>query len=162
MIIDIDNRQDQQSIEEALVRKVVQAAADFLEYTEDYEVSISFVDNEEIQTLNRQYRQKDAATDVLSFPLFGAEDDFAREEDDWDEETEPVEMELLLGDIVISTERAAEQAEAYGHSFARELAFLLIHGMLHLSGYDHETGPAEEREMFALQDQILESLQLMR
>jgi probable rRNA maturation factor len=93
------------------------------------EVSMTFTDNEGIRQLNRLYRQIDRATDVLSFPMFSFED-----------ETE--EVEGALGDIVISLERAKEQAETFGHSFEREVAFLCVHSMLHLLGYDHlDEGP---------------------
>ena len=87
----------------------------------DYEVSISLVNNEEIKELNRDYRGVDSETDVLSFPL---EDDFG--------------MDLpLLGDIIITVEKALEQAEEYGHSLEREMAYLTAHSMFHLMGYDH-------------------------
>ena len=106
----------------------------------DKEVAVTFVDNERIKELNRQFRNKDKSTDVLSFPL--------------DEEDS-------LGDIIISIPKAREQAEEYGHSFERELGFLTVHGFLHLVGYDHET-EAEEKEMFARQEQILQQFGLIR
>ena len=107
-------------------------------------MSLLLTDDPGIQVLNRDYRGKDRPTDVLSFAM---------------EEGELLEQDgslpELLGDIVINTDQTARQAEAYGHSYGRELLFLFIHGMLHLLGYDHEQGPAEEKEMFALQDELI-------
>ncbi len=111
------------------------------------EVSMTFTDNEGIRVLNRQHRNIDRATDVLSFPMF----DFSGEE-------EP--LEGTLGDIVISLERAKEQADTYGHSFEREVAFLCVHSMLHLLGYDHELGEAEDVDMRRRQREIMERLGL--
>lgn len=126
MSLVVDNRQTEK-IDDKIIALMEQAVAASLQYEgwdPDYEVSLSLVDNEEIQLLNHQYRGKDYATDVLSFPL--VEDDF------------PSGEEKLLGDIVISVEKALEQAEEYGHSFQREMAFLVVHSMFHLMGYDHE------------------------
>ena len=111
---------------------------------------ITFTDNEGIHALNREYRNVDRPTDVLSFPLSDGED--------YDTDGDAV----LLGDIVISLERAQTQAEEYGHSFEREVAFLTVHSMLHLLGYDHETSPEDERDMFARQDEILISAGMTR
>ena len=107
-------------------------------------VSILITDNEEIHELNLRYRQKDAPTDVLSFPLF--DEDGTLDEDE-------------LGDIVISLERAKAQSEEYNHSLRREVAFLTAHSMLHLLGYDHENG---EQEMYVKQDEILNLLNITR
>ncbi len=126
MSLVVDNRQTEK-IDDKIIALMEQAVAASLQYEgwdPEYEVSLSLVDNEEIQLLNHQYRGKDYATDVLSFPL--VEDDF------------PPGEEKLLGDIVISVEKALEQAEEYGHSFQREMAFLVVHSMFHLMGYDHE------------------------
>ena len=111
------------------------------------EVSMTFTDNEGIQELNRIHRGIDRATDVLSFPMFSFED-----------ETE--ELEGALGDIVISLERAAEQAQTFGHSFEREVVFLCVHSMLHLLGYDHELGEEEDIDMRRRQSEIVERLGL--
>ena len=107
-------------------------------------VSVLITENEEIHGLNLEYRQKDAPTDVLSFPLFDEEGNLDDEE---------------LGDIVISLERAKAQAEEYNHSLKREVAFLTAHSMLHLLGYDHENG---EQEMYVKQDEILNELGITR
>lgn len=114
---------------------------------------MSFVDDDAIHALNRAFRGKDSATDVLSFPM--VEDDEAF---DCDEAQDTV----VLGDIVISMEHAAVQAEQYGHSLQRELAFLAVHSTLHLLGYDHERSPKEEKDMFARQEAILRGMGLER
>lgn len=123
-----------------LVKRAVLAVLDFEDFGRRAEVSVTFTDNEGIHALNREYRNVDRPTDVLSFPLSDGED--------YDTDGDAV----LLGDIVISLERAQTQAEEYGHSFEREVAFLTVHSMLHLLGYDHETSPEDERDMFARQD----------
>lgn len=159
MSVLIDNRQDKIEVDsklEALTEKVVQKALE-VEVEGDYEVSISFVDNQEIHELNKQYRNKDAATDVLSFPLMEFEDT----EEDYGNEEEYVQEDKLLGDIVISLEKTQEQATDYGHSFERELAFLLVHGVLHLLGMDHED-EQQEKEMLQKQENILQLLNITR
>jgi len=118
------------------------------------EVSVSFVTNDAIQTLNNEYRGKDTPTDVLSFAM----------EEVHEEEIEVVldeEMPLILGDIIISVDKIKEQAEAYAHSFERELGFLLVHGFLHLLGYDH-IDAEQERSMFARQTTLLDEYGLIR
>ncbi len=133
-----------------LVKKAVLATLEFEDFGRRAEVSVTFTDNEKIHALNREYRNVDRPTDVLSFPLSDGED--------YDTDGDAV----LLGDIVISLERAQTQAEEYGHSFEREVAFLTVHSMLHLLGYDHETSPEDERDMFARQDEILISAGITR
>ncbi len=114
------------------------------------EVSVTFTDNEQIHQLNKQYRNVDRPTDVLSFPLF----DFDGSEDD----LMPTEFETMLGDIVVSLEKAKEQAEEYEHSFEREVAFLCVHSTLHLLGYDHERSPEDEEDMCIRQRIIMNKL----
>ncbi len=141
-----------------LVRSAAKASLEYMEFGTKVEISVMFTDNEEIQELNREHRSIDRATDVLSFPLI-----------EYDEEGYVIEEymdfnpngEMVLGDIVISLERAAEQAEEYGHSFEREVGFLTVHSMLHLLGYDHET-PDDEEEMFGYQKEILKEMNLER
>ena len=135
-----------------LVREAVEATLDLENYQNTAEVSITFTDNESIHKLNAKYRGVDRPTDVLSFPLFDYEGT--------SEEPPVDEMMNMLGDIVISLERAAEQAEEFGHSFEREVAFLTAHSMLHLLGYDHELGEEEDREMREKQNIVMDMLGL--
>jgi len=134
-----------------LVRLAVEATLAYEAVARELEVSVTFTDDEGIQRLNRNYRKIDKPTDVLSFPLF----DFEGDEDAISEE-----ICDMLGDIVISLERAAAQAEEFGHSFEREVAFLTVHSMLHLLGYDHETSEEDELDMRRRQTAIMEMLGL--
>lgn len=146
----IDNRQDKLMINQELIElleRVVKAALEHEGLDVNYEVSLSLVDNEEIQSLNKLYRGKDYATDVLSFPMM--------------EEEFPEVDEILLGDIVISVEKAAQQAVEYNHSFDREMAFLTVHSMFHLMGYDHME-KAEELEMREKEEAVLSKLGILR
>lgn len=102
----------------------------------DAELSVTFVDKDEIQNINKVYRDKDKVTDVISFAL---------EEDEPDIDMNDLEIPRVLGDIIICTDVAQEQAESYGHSFERELGFLALHGFLHLLGYDHMTEDDEKK-----------------
>ncbi|AGA58478.1 Probable rRNA maturation factor, Endoribonuclease YbeY [Thermobacillus xylanilyticus] len=126
---------------------------------EDGEVALTFVDDARIHELNREYRGIDRPTDVLSFAMQeGDEPDIIF--DEWEEgESDPVSG--MLGDIVISLERAKAQSEEYGHSLEREIGFLFVHGFLHLLGYDHQTAE-EEAVMFAKQEAILQQAGLTR
>ena len=147
----ISNEQDKLPVTpalRALLRKAVNRTLKYEGAGRACEVSITLVDNEKIRELNREHRGIDRVTDVLSFPIF---------DDDFDDE------ELcVLGDIVISLEQAKLQAAEYGHSEERETAFLCVHSMLHLLGYDHEEGKAAESEMFAKQEEILKEMGLTR
>ena len=136
-----------------LVEKLLQHAASVENIEPETEVSVTFVTNDTIQDINREYRGKDQPTDVISFAL---------EELGEGEMTVTFEgMPRILGDIIISTDRAKEQAEEYNHSFERELGFLAVHGFLHLLGYDHME-PEEEKVMFTKQDEILQTFGLGR
>lgn len=115
----------------------------------NYEVSMSFVTNEEIKLLNKSFREIDKKTDVLSFPLI---EDFSAE---FSENIHPI------GDVVISIDQAKEQADTYNHTFKREIAFLTVHSLLHLLGYTHDT-EAEEKEMFSRQEYILKEFGIER
>lgn len=137
---------------------LLQFAADYLELPKDIEMSVTFMDNAAIQIINRDYRDKDAPTDVISFALEEESEDEVPVIFDEDDE---FNIPRNLGDIMISTERAAEQAEEYGHSLDRELGFLAVHGFLHINGYDHMT-PEDEKEMFTLQKEILDAYGLKR
>ncbi|PEA56418.1 rRNA maturation RNase YbeY [Bacillus pseudomycoides] len=136
-----------------LIQQLVEKAAEIESVEDGAELSITFVNNERIQEINREYRDKDQPTDVISFAM----------EDMGEGEMEivGVEMPRMLGDIIISIPRAKEQAEEYGHSFDRELGFLAVHGFLHLLGYDHMT-EEEEKVMFGKQKEILDAFGLAR
>lgn len=151
--IDYTNEQDKLSPPEdfeQLIEQCTAAALDEENISEDAEVSVTLVDNARIRELNNEFRQIDRETDVLSFPM--GDESF---------EVDPDNDAILLGDIVISLEKAQAQAEEYGHSFKREVAFLLTHSLFHLLGYDHMT-PEEEKEMFAKQEAVLERLGISR
>jgi len=137
----------------ALVERLLQHASTVLEIEDESEVSVTFVTNEAIQEINREYRDKDQPTDVISFAL--------EEMGEGEIVIIGEGMPRILGDIIISTERTEEQASEYGHSFERELGFLAVHGFLHLLGYDHMT-EEDEKVMFGKQDEILNSYGLDR
>ncbi len=141
---------------ERIIHDIVPAALDYEQCPYEAEVSVILTDNASIRELNRDHRQIDAPTDVLSFPMleFEKESDFSHVEDSVEDCFDPETGELVLGDIIISVEKVMEQAEKYGHSRERELAFLLAHSMLHLCGYDH-MDDAEREEMERRQDDIL-------
>lgn len=140
---------------ESLLEQAIRTAA-ALERVNRAEVCISVVDDETIRELNRTYRQKDVPTDVLSFAL----NETVEGEPEIHYETEE-EADASLGDIVISLPTAQRQAQEYGHSLERELAFLTIHGFLHLLGYDH-MNEEDEKVMFARQRAILEEMGIAR
>ncbi|KKY01062.1 MULTISPECIES: rRNA maturation RNase YbeY [Paraclostridium] len=151
MEIILDNRQDKIKVSEDLLGKINDIIVETLYYEgydDNYEVSLSFVDNEEIHELNREYRGVDRATDVLSFPLLTDEFDVEIEEES-------------LGDIVISLERALEQSEEYNHSFEREVCFLVCHSMFHLLGYDHDT-EENTKDMRKREEDVLNKLNITR
>ena len=142
---------------EDIIRDVVNESLDYEKCPYEAEVNVILTDNQAIQEINREHRQIDAPTDVLSFPMvdYEAPSDFDHVEDAVEDYFNPETGELMLGDIVISEDKVEEQAEKYGHSQTRELAFLVAHSMLHLCGYDH----MEEEErllMEARQNEILE------
>lgn len=135
-----------------LVRRAVKGSLKYEGFPYNAEVSVTFTDNEGIRELNREYREKDSATDVLSFPMY----DFLGGDTPADEQS------AELGDIVLSLERAIAQADELGHSVKREIAFLTVHSVLHLLGYDHETGDEDEKEMFRRQNEIMNVLGIKR
>lgn len=156
MRLEIDFIDETSEIEEAarqLVENVLQFAAQKENIDEGTELSVTFVDNARIQEINKEYRDKDAATDVISFAM----------EEMGEDEIEIIGADLprMLGDIIISIERTKEQAAEYGHSFSRELGFLALHGFLHLLGYDHMT-ESDEKIMFTKQKEILDEYGLSR
>jgi probable rRNA maturation factor len=139
--------------DQKLVEELLQFAAKKQNLSGDIELSVTFVDNDRIQEINKEYRNKDQATDVISFAM--------EELGEGEVELVGVDMPRVLGDIIISVDRTKEQAEEYGHSYTRELGFLAVHGFLHLLGYDHLTRE-EEEVMFTLQKEILDEFGLQR
>lgn len=147
---------------ETVARTVIEEALEYEGCPFEAEVNLLLTTDEEIHAMNREFRQIDAPTDVLSFPMLeyqnpGDFSDFEEEEDSFD----PESGELLLGDIVISKDKVLRQAEEYGHSPKREFAFLIAHSMLHLFGYDH----MEEDERLVMeqkQREILERVGILR
>ncbi len=143
-----DDRQDEMEISDENIEDIEKTVTVCLE-TEgldgDFEVSVSFVTNEEIRELNKQYRNVDSETDVLSFPM----------DDDEDAEI------IMLGDIVLSTEKIIEQAAEFGHSLEREMLYLVAHSTLHLIGYDHMDDD-EKQEMRQREKEIMKELQLFK
>ena len=142
-----ENSQEKEAVTyglKMLIRRSILAALEYEGKTGHSEVSVTFTDNEGIQAINREYRQIDAPTDVLSFPLFEEGADGTQE----------------LGDIVLSLEKCRTQAAEFGHSFERECAFLTVHSTLHLLGYDHVNSAEEEQDMRARQTAIVEQMGL--
>ena len=132
-----------------LIRSAITQTLALENFDRNTHVSVTFVDNEGIHEINRKFRNIDRPTDVLSFPLLG-DDDLPDDK----------LFSVPLGDIVLSLERAKEQATEFGHSFEREVAFLTAHSVLHLLGYDHETGEEDEKIMRKKQNEIMEALGL--
>ncbi len=160
MDIEIYDQTDDHAVSQSqlqLAHDILDYAAKYLELKDNTELSLTFVHNPQIRKLNAQYRGVDRATDVLSFAL----------EDDSDDSPILLDPELAaqipenLGDLFISTDKVAEQARFLGHSADRELGFLIVHGFLHLNGYDHEQKDDEEK-MFKLQEEILNAYGLPR
>lgn len=146
-----------------LTERVINGALDFIECPYEAEVSVLFTDNVSIREINRDNRDIDAPTDVLSFPIgeYPVPGDFDTLEDEQPEVFHPETGELMLGDIVISVEKVVSQAEEFGHSEERELGFLLAHSVLHLCGFDH----MEEEERFVMEEkqrQIMDTLKIYR
>lgn len=135
-----------------LIRRCCNAVLINEEIKGQSEVSVSFVNNEEIHKLNKKYRNIDRPTDVLSFPLLESKDFEKLTEDD----------KFAIGDIVISIEKAMEQAKLYGHTLQREVAFLTVHSMFHLLGYDHEQGGLQAVQMREKEEKVLLKLGVPR
>lgn len=148
---------------EKLAEEVVTFAIEHEDFPYEAEVNLTLTDNAGIQEVNKMYRELDAPTDVLSFPLlsYAQAGDFSALEEDYEDNFNPDTGEIMLGDIVISVDRVKEQAASYGHSERREYAFLIVHSMLHLFGYDHMT-PEEAAEMEAKQTAILNEMNISR
>ncbi len=156
MPVDISNEQGRVKIPTGLrplCRQALTAVLKKCDWPRDAEISLLFTDDERIHELNRRYRQVDRPTDVLSFALMEAEDE--------DPQGSDPEVPPVLGDIVISLERAVAQAGEFGHSLTREVVYLTVHGALHLVGYDHGSGE-ERRRMREMEEAIMTELGLAR
>lgn len=154
-----ENEQDKIEVTDEMtdmIKSVCEAVMAEEECGFDAQISVTLTDNERIRELNREYRGIDRATDVLSFPILDFYGDEADARFDYDGDA------VMLGDIVISLERAKEQAEEYNHSLRREIAFLTAHSMLHLLGYDHVDDEEGEKIMREKQDKVLNSLNITR
>lgn len=149
--IDETNELSEQELD--TIERLLFFAAEKENVEENSELSVTFVTNDRIQEINRDYRDKDRPTDVISFAM-----------EELGEGEIPLvggDMPRVLGDIIISLAKAREQADEYGHSFIRELGFLAVHGFLHLLGYDHEI-EADEKKMFSRQKELLDEFGLQR
>ena len=143
-----------------MIRDVLEYAGKYIELAENTEMSVTLMNNEDIHQINKQYRGVDRATDVISFAI---------EDDDEEADEFPLildddmaaEIPENIGDIFVSMDKVEEQAEYLGHSYERELGFLVVHGFLHLNGYDHMK-PEDEKVMFKLQADILDAYGLKR
>lgn len=145
---------------EGLIRRAARAAWESFDYPFKGEVDITLTDNEGIREINREYREIDSATDVLSFPI---EEFFeGQPPEDVGMDIDPETGMLALGDMIISVERAREQAGEYGHSFDRECAYLTVHSMLHLVGYDHLDEGEQKKRMRHMEETVMTSMGLER
>jgi len=143
-VLDIDDKLNQ------VLEDLIELALKEEDLDYEGEVSIVFVDDEEIHVLNKTHRDKDASTDVLSFPQYEALKD-----------EQIIDPYVILGDVVISTETAIKQADSYGHSLMREIGFLVVHSMFHLFGYDHDT-EEHTKEMRTKEESVLNAYNLTR
>lgn len=134
-----------------LFNDIAKYTCEYLHKDNKYELSLTFVGKQRIRTINREYREIDKVTDVISFAFLDNEENINFNKN----------MPIMLGDIFICCDVAKKQAKAYNHSLKREYAFLFLHGLLHLFGYDH-MNEEDEKEMFRLQDEILNNLDIRR
>ena len=142
--------------EEELIKNVVHKVLEEENIREDIEVYVTLTNNNEIHKINKEYRNVDRPTDVLSFPMYERDEIYKLKKDYEDDE-----IEKVLGDIIVSIEKVKEQAEEYGHSFERELAYLVTHGCLHILGYDHMVDE-EQKVMRNREEEILGKLNIVR
>ena len=146
-MIEISYNQIDEKVDEELLKKVVQTVLEVEQVKHDMDIYITLTNNEEIHTINKEYRNVDKPTDVLSFPMYERNEIYKLKEE------KESDVEEILGDIIISIPKVKEQADEYGHSFERELSYLLTHGMLHLLGYDHMI--EEEKTIMRKQEEIV-------
>lgn len=153
-VVDIDEKDEIKKLIEDCAKAVLKEEnIDFGAF-----IDVTITDNKEIREINKEYREKDIATDVLSFPMFEFYNGQAQEELEQNPETGLI----MLGDMVISYERALSQSDEYGHSPKRECGFLTVHSVLHLLGYDHERDQDDKNLMRQKEEDILTSLGLLR
>lgn len=165
-MIEIDNRQEKINVDDnilLLIQMTINHSLKYEDFDKPVEISVVITDNEGIRQINKQYRNIDSETDVLSFPMLDYDDgyDFEGEVETDIEDLNPESGDIVLGDIVISIEKAIQQANEYGHTLNREIAFLTVHSVLHLLGYDH----IEELDRIIMREKeenILKSLALTR
>ncbi len=146
-----------------LAQRVVDFCLDYASFPYEAEVNLTLTNNEGIHAINKEFRDIDRPTDVLSFPMLSYETpgDFSFLDEEDSDDFNPDTGEALLGDIIISVDKVFEQAESYGHSVEREFAFLITHSMLHLFGYDHMEED-EAKVMEAKQKDILHQMNILR
>ncbi|NLN41469.1 MAG: rRNA maturation RNase YbeY [Clostridiales bacterium] len=165
IIIEIDNNQDKIEITqdtEKLIYNSIKKVLDIEEFHLKAMVDIILVDNQDIRKINSEYRGVDKATDVLSFPILDLKSgQKSLDVNTFNNDIDPDSGAIILGDIIVSMEKVKEQAEEYGHSFERELGFLIVHGMLHLLGYDHMTED-DRNKMRSKEEAVLKALNLTR
>lgn len=155
--INFSNEQEKEPVTaelRCLVKMAVYTALEYEDFSKKAEISVTFTDNEGIHEINLAQRGVDAPTDVLSFPMMSGEDS--------DADTDRSNGAVMLGDIVLNLERARAQAAEYGHSYTREVAFLTVHSVLHLLGYDHLTSEEDDRDMRARQNAVLDIMGITR
>jgi len=151
LFIDFDNRQEKIAVTykmKLLVRTAILETLKEENKVGDFAVSVSFVDKTEIKNLNKQFRKTDKVTDVLSFPLINFD------------EPPVLDETVEMGDIVLCIDKAKEQAKEFGHPIEREIAYLTCHSTLHLLGYDHELGEAQDKEMREKQNLVMKTMGL--
>jgi probable rRNA maturation factor len=161
MDLNIENEQDLLEVDEKMIvkfREAIDLVLEAEDFFKEVQVDLYLVDPATIQEMNRDQRQRDQVTDVLSFPMLDVLKGKATIQDT---DKNPENGLMMLGEIVLCTERVIEQARDYGHSVLRELIFLLVHAMFHLLGYDHMTNE-DEREMMQKQEEILTKMRLIR
>ena len=150
------NEVEKEANEESIIQSVVQTVLKLEKIKHSVDVYITLTNNEEIHKINKEYREVDRPTDVLSFPMYEREDiEKLREE-------KTNEIEEILGDIIISIPKVKEQAEEYGHSYERELAYLTTHGMVHLLGYDHLDEGEQKAQMRSREEAIASTIARMQ
>ena len=137
----------------SLIQAAATAALNYEKFPKDAEIEVVLASLEEIHAINLEQRGVDRPTDVLSFPM---------EEEPFNAAPDPAVGAVFLGSMVLCVEKAKQQAMEYGHSLEREIAFLTVHSVLHLLGYDHEMGEQEEQDMFRRQEEILQEMGLTR